>query len=424
MKTGFLFMMVLAIVTMLVAGCSVPGAPSPTPTPGDSVPAPSAPTPSPAPTPAPVPSPTTSPAPTATGNEVNFRLLVSDEVIAIEEFEYFKINVTKFGVHQSGEGESDGWVEYDIDDKQVDLLDVLGLDAMEVWTGELEADTTYDKMFIYVGASEDTPAIDAKLNNSDEEPNVKLPSGKLHINKPFTTPPEGDAEPVNFVYDVTVVKAGKSGQYILKPQADESGADKNFNEISKGGKSGQAGKSNIGHLYLRQKDSDGADNDPETAEDNWSIVDKGAWGKLKYNLSGPTFDFVFNGHRLEQGIEYSLIYYADFEDRFNVWGGHNPGALIASGTPDEEGNIHLEDSIDLGMDLPHPDDANASYYNYKDPGDPPEFTGDGYANMHGAKIWLVPSEAYTEDPPPYQVISWEPDRFLFETDLITYDDTN
>jgi hypothetical protein len=51
------------------------------------------------------------------------------------------------------------------------------------------------------------------------------------------------------------------------------------------GPSGAAGNSNIGHLYLYQKDTS-----------DWSIVEGGAWGKLKYNQSCFTFDYVFNGH--------------------------------------------------------------------------------------------------------------------------------
>ncbi len=40
MKTGFVFITVLAIATMLVAGCAVPGAPGPAPTPGPTTPPP------------------------------------------------------------------------------------------------------------------------------------------------------------------------------------------------------------------------------------------------------------------------------------------------------------------------------------------------------------------------------------------------
>lgn len=150
-----------------------------------------------------------------------------------------------------------------------------------------------------------------------------------------------------------------------------------------------ARKSNVGHLYLYEKDS------------NWNIVSPGAWGKMKYNLSGPEFKFVFNGHGLESSIEYSLIYYADQSDRFVNWGGNTPGALIGVGTSTGGGQVHIMGSPDLNMDLPHPND-----WNYPD----------------GAKIWLVPSDCY--DAVAKKVTTWSPGRFLFEGEEITYDDTD
>ncbi len=144
------------------------------------------------------------------------------------------------------------------------------------------------------------------------------------------------------------------------------------------GKHGPKGKSNVAHLYLYEK-----------APDTWEIVEDGAWGKMKYNLSGSTFDFVFNGHGLEANTDYSLIYYAD------PWPGDNPGALIAGGTTNDESNIHLSGSVDLGMDLPHPDDENDR-----------------------AKIWLVTSSDYDGS----KMVGWNPTEYLFEQDLITYTD--
>ena len=169
------------------------------------------------------------------------------------------------------------------------------------------------------------------------------------------------------------------------------------------GKHGQAGKSNVAFLYLYEKD-------PST----WEIVDSGAWGKLKYNLAGPTFDFVFNGHGLQPNINYSLIYYADFPNRMVNWGGNNPGALIATGTTNPGGQLHLAGSPNLNMDLPHPDDANNTI----------DYSGapDYYAHAHGAKIWLVPSSDYNAGMK--KVTAWNPTQYLFETDLITYDDTD
>ena len=96
------------------------------------------------------------------------------------------------------------------------------------------------------------------------------------------------------------------------------------------GKNGQAGKSTTAFLYLYEKD-------PAT----WKVVKAGAWGKLQYNTAGPKFKFVFNGKKLDKSREYCLIYYADFADRFNNWGGNNPGALIARGKTNKAGNLNL-----------------------------------------------------------------------------------
>ena len=164
------------------------------------------------------------------------------------------------------------------------------------------------------------------------------------------------------------------------------------------GKSGPAGKSNIGHLYLYEKTPD-----PElTRDDPWLIVEGGAWGKMKYNLSGPTFDFVFNGHGLPIGQEYTLIYYPD------PWPGEG---LICLGSgivvecedelQDGAGNIHIEESINTG-DLPIEGDANFE---------------------NGAKIFLVPSGDV--DCAGQVMVGWTgDDANLYEGALITFDDTD
>jgi len=146
------------------------------------------------------------------------------------------------------------------------------------------------------------------------------------------------------------------------------------------GKTGQAGKSNIAHLYLHEK-----------YPDTWEIVEDGAWGKMKYNLSGSEFDFVFNGHDLEPGFDYTLIYYPD------PW----PGSgliCLGNGTVNEEGDIHIAESVDTG-DLPIATDENL-----------------------GAKIWLVLSDDV--DCENAEMIGWTPIEYLFEYDVITFDDTD
>lgn len=144
------------------------------------------------------------------------------------------------------------------------------------------------------------------------------------------------------------------------------------------GKHGQKGKSNVAHLYLYEKNPD-----------TWEIVEDGAWGKMKYNLSGEEFDFVFNGHELEPGYDYTLIYYPD------PWPG-NGLICLGSDTANEEGNVHIKASVDTG-DLPIEDDEN-----------------------DGAKIWLVLSADV--DCNAQKMVGWNPAEYLFEYELITFDD--
>jgi len=146
------------------------------------------------------------------------------------------------------------------------------------------------------------------------------------------------------------------------------------------GKNGPKGNSNVAHLNLYEKNPD-----------TWEIIPDGARGKMKYNLSGPTFDFVFNGHGLEYGLEYTLIYYPD------PWPG-NGLICLGSDTADEEGNVHIKDSVNTG-NLPADHDEN-----------------------DGAKIWLVLSSDV--DCENQSMIGWNPTEYLFEYDLITFVDTD
>lgn len=119
----------------------------------------------------------------------------------------------------------------------------------------------------------------------------------------------------------------------------------------------------------------------------WDVISQN--GELVF-MNGPEFCYKFEGWGLEVDTEYSLIYYAD------PW--NQPGALIAAGFTDTSGKLKLEGCVDLGMSLPKPTDTN-----YPD----------------GAKIWLVPSECYNAITK--LVTSWQMARFLFEGNLITYD---
>ena len=148
----------------------------------------------------------------------------------------------------------------------------------------------------------------------------------------------------------------------------------------------------------------------------WDIMNSEIGGLLQYTPEGREFGYVFTGFGLTPDTGYSLIYYADFEDKLVNWGGNNPGALIANGTSNSIGGLYLIGSVDLGMNLPSEPDANIDTYGYS--GSP-----DYYPNAHGAKIWLVPSDCLTDET-NLPVAVWSPNRFLFETDLIYYIDTD
>ena len=145
-----------------------------------------------------------------------------------------------------------------------------------------------------------------------------------------------------------------------------------------------SGKSNA-ELYLYEKDPT-----------DWTIVEDGARGKLRYNLAGPEFEYGFNGHGLEAYTDYSLIYYPEPQTDWPWW-----VKVIDSGTTNNGGNINLAGSVNLGRDLDDP---------------PYEGAPDG-----GAKIWLV----LTDDINKYSELQgWNPTEYLFENNLIFYDDTD
>lgn len=184
---------------------------------------------------------------------------------------------------------------------------------------------------------------------------------------------------------VKEVKTIKVEKKIKAPKVEKPGK----------GPSGPAGKSNIGHLYLYEKEPG------EDRTEPWLIVEGGMWGKMKYNLSGPTFDFVFNGHGLPIGQEFTLIYYPD------PWPGNGliclgSGIVVEDGilgTDEGSGNIHIKGSVDTGS-LPIESDEN-----------------------DGAKIFLVPSGDV--DCENQLMIGWSgDDANLYEGALIYFTDTD
>jgi hypothetical protein len=202
MKKAFIFVAVIALLVMLVPGCNLGEgqAPAPpAPEQGESTPTPE------------------QGASTPAGGEVNFRLFVSDEQNAILDFNHLWVYVTDAAVQQGGE--SGSWEPLkDFKDVEIDLRPLVDTNAYEIWSGYLDPGV-YSKVFIHIDGI-----------RSDPEEEIKLPSEKLQISSLFEIKDDGTIE--DFVYDITVHKAGQSGMYILQPQIQYSGTDQPINDVT------------------------------------------------------------------------------------------------------------------------------------------------------------------------------------------------
>lgn len=169
-----------------------------------------------------------------------FRLLVSDQPAAIEDFESLDVTLSSARVFRANEGDDitsaavtpdetetetpeptvdetdagtadrEGFVEFDLDGVTVDLTEVVGDRAVSVLEGELEEGR-------YSG-------IELRVSNAEgvvdgETVAVMVPSERLRIIKPFVIDP--DAE-LSFVFDINVVQRGPNG-YNLLPVIGASG---------------------------------------------------------------------------------------------------------------------------------------------------------------------------------------------------------
>ncbi|MFH1663170.1 MAG: DUF4382 domain-containing protein [Chloroflexota bacterium] len=151
--------------------------------------------------------------------EGNFILLISDDVNAISDFKSVNVSITKVGLFSNANG---GWMEFVPDIKEVDLTTVRGDKSQQIWRGNIP-EGEYTKVFIYV--SNVQGILKEAMDTNGQSVEIKLPGNKLHISKSFKIT---ENTVTSFTYDLTVIATGneQSGiKYILKPQADESGAD-------------------------------------------------------------------------------------------------------------------------------------------------------------------------------------------------------
>jgi hypothetical protein len=155
--------------------------------------------------------------------DANFRFLLSDEANAINDFLSLDVVISRIGIHQGGE--SGKWLEFSPQESKVDLTKLQGANAQVIWSGNLDPGT-YTKVFIFVDK------VTGVLAATNQQVDLKLPSGKLQMSVPFEVT---GTSVTDFVYDVAVVAAGsgrkKPVKYILKLQISQSGTDKQLSVI-------------------------------------------------------------------------------------------------------------------------------------------------------------------------------------------------
>jgi hypothetical protein len=166
-----------------------------------------------------------------------FRLLLSDddgEVTAIGDFESIIITISGIGFQQGGE--SGGWIEPENYAPWTgDLLDLVGTNSSVIWEGYIDAGY-YHKAFLYVSNVTGNLTLEAGGGKAD----IWVPSDKFQITMhdiPFTVTESGAI--VDFVFDVTIIKSGESGQYLITPQVAESGPDQEYREIDEDDSDGE-----------------------------------------------------------------------------------------------------------------------------------------------------------------------------------------
>jgi hypothetical protein len=202
-----------------------------------------------------------------------FRLLISDQPVAIDEFDSLDVTLDRARIFRGGGEDADGTTTpdgnatatttpdgnetatatstptpeadgdgdededeqgyslVDLDGATVDLTTVVGDRAITVFAGELPAGR-YTKIELY--------AADVEGVVDGETVDVTIPSGKLQITKPFEV---AEGEPVDFVFDINVVGRGQSGGYNLRPVISESGVAGSDVEVTEVGDRTDGGES-------------------------------------------------------------------------------------------------------------------------------------------------------------------------------------
>lgn len=149
---------------------------------------------------------------TSIAGELN--LYVSDRPADIDKFDHVNVTVSEVRLFLESDNESNQSSRSFNISETVDLTELKGENATSVLREDIEAGN-YSRMEL--GSSN----IEAEINKSPVE--IKLPSGKLQLNKAFEVRPN---ETTEFVFDIQVTLRGNQQNnqgYILRPVISQSG---------------------------------------------------------------------------------------------------------------------------------------------------------------------------------------------------------
>lgn len=141
----------------------------------------------------------------------NFAFLISDEPNDINDFEYLDFTISRVRMQALS---SDKWLEFTPDIATVDLTELQGDRFQEIWRGHVPTGQ-YARVRIHVGN------VRGKLAATGQTVDLNVPNDTVHMMIPFGV--TGDMVTI-YTFDITVVRTGDEGAYMLKLQLDKSGA--------------------------------------------------------------------------------------------------------------------------------------------------------------------------------------------------------
>ncbi len=272
----------------------------------------------------------------------------------------------------------------------------------DAWDGELGRELSFifwaddgdnvletDENIVLSGTPADLPRGDNNVGetfpivdsvNSVLEGDGALPAGEVvHIGKAFcfgslTEAPVGSGvdpgENPGFTCDGSLVTNAA--------QTDKLMGDLSFTAVQSRGNDG---------FVCGERTVLGLDNkDPSS----WERIMDGRYGQVSFASASEEFDYQLEVRELNASTDYTLIYYKD------PWPGTGSKTIV-NFTTDENGNVNVSGSVELGTSLPVAGDENGA----------------------GAKLWVVLSNDWDGTG----MDGWNPEEYLYEEELVAYEDT-